>query len=277
MNFFNKSIDYVRLVIIPMIVIVVLTLGAGALVLNLTIGSFKQQNDRNGILYAEHVAEHIAQQLEYQDIIETQLEDELIGIANFIILERSNLSNEWLESLTDITRAEYIRWFSSTGQILYDSRDEVVGFQIQPGTPSHNFMISGESLLRDELHHSSITDAMFKFIYVRASDGQFIQVGVTEDTFLDLLDDYDFRPALQVAMEGNDQILYALITDAQLVSLYDTDEEDIGVDYSDDEDYQTVLSGESLVSHWFYDKINRYVTKSLFLSKRTVKSLGFSH
>ncbi len=46
----NKhSIDYIRLVAIPMIIIAVLTLGMGFLVVNSTLGSFKQLNDANNL------------------------------------------------------------------------------------------------------------------------------------------------------------------------------------------------------------------------------------
>ncbi|HAS73993.1 MAG TPA: hypothetical protein DCS67_07605, partial [Clostridiales bacterium UBA8960] len=69
----------------------------------------------------------------------------------------------------------------------------------------------------------------------------------------------DYQTILRNVVANDESILYALFVNDDLIAIADTDLFDIGVDYSDDENYRRSLQGETRIFDWYYDKINDYV------------------
>lgn len=69
----------------------------------------------------------------------------------------------------------------------------------------------------------------------------------------------DYQTILKNVVDNDESILYVLFVDDKLIAIADTDLDDIGVDYSGDENYQFTLLGETRIFDWYYEKIDDYV------------------
>lgn len=58
---------------------------------------------------------------------------------------------------------------------------------------------------------------------------------------------------------NEDNILYTLVINKDYVAVVDSDRADIGIDYSNDEDYVKVFNGFSVAEFWYYEKIGANV------------------
>lgn len=50
-----------------------------------------------------------------------------------------------------------------------------------------------------------------------------------------------------------------MVTNQHLVASVDTDQADIGIDYSEDVDYKESLKGKTIATDWYYDKLDEIV------------------
>lgn len=69
----------------------------------------------------------------------------------------------------------------------------------------------------------------------------------------------DYQSILANVVANDSSIYYALMVNEKAIAVADTDLNDIGVDYSNDLNYQLTLKGETRIFDWYYNKINDYV------------------
>lgn len=72
-------------------------------------------------------------------------------------------------------------------------------------------------------------------------------------------EDVDYQKILDNVVKNDTSIYYALMVNDKAIAVADTDLSDIGVDYSDDPNYQLTLKGETRIFDWYYNIINDYV------------------
>lgn len=72
-------------------------------------------------------------------------------------------------------------------------------------------------------------------------------------------EDVDYQKILDNVVKNDTSIYYALMVNDKAIAVADTDLSDIGIDYSDDPNYQLTLKGETRIFDWYYNIINDYV------------------
>lgn len=72
-------------------------------------------------------------------------------------------------------------------------------------------------------------------------------------------EEVNYQRILDNVVKNDPSIHYALMVNEEAIAVADTDLDDIGVDYSDDPNYQLTLQGETRIFDWHYKKINDYV------------------
>ena len=68
--------------------------------------------------------------------------------------------------------------YNDQGVITHSSDGQYIGWTAYAGHPVHDFMISDETQLVEEIRPDSVSGVFFKYAYVQAEDGTFIQIGI---------------------------------------------------------------------------------------------------
>jgi len=254
-----QPINVKRMFTLPLVILFIISVTTGSLLYLFILDRFKTEMTTSGSILVETLSKSLSNNLAHKDDYIESIDSLLVSVGNNIINHRELITNEYLHELTETFVLTDIYWYNSEGLLLNDANNELVGWTPSEGDPIYNFMHSGLDVYVEEIRRGTEDDRHYKFIYIRAEDDFFIQVGCLADVIYDLTQQYEYQNAINQFIENNPELLYALIVDLNFIAIADTDTDEVGVDYSGDEDYEKVLLGETLAADWFSDKIGEDV------------------
>lgn len=255
----HKHPSIMKTLIYPFLVTIIMTVLFSYVIFHVSLDSYQKINHEQNMQSLRLNADIITKNKEIERIIIDDLVTRSEKAALMVLENRAQLSDEYLLYVSELFDIELMYWFNETGLQLYAANGLFNGYQIQENTPLYAFMTSELSYHVEEIRRSVNRDIYVKFAYFKDTDGQFLQVGVTADSYSQLTEKYSYQQTVKSIVDQNQHVVYALVTDLNLVAIADTDVYDIGNDYSHDEDYLSVLSGETLYIQWYYPRLKQDV------------------
>ncbi len=117
------------------------------------------------------------------------LEEKLVIAMNAIVVNEHHWSNEVLTELGEQFGLDALYVYSPEGIIIQSMNGEYIGWTAYPNHPVHNFMISGDTILIEDIRKDSESDRYFKYGYLHlANQDTFIQVGLSAEKVTTLLE-----------------------------------------------------------------------------------------
>ncbi len=161
--------------------------------------------------------------------INEMMENDMRVAASKIIEDREQLSNEYLDSLSDATGIDVIAWFGPDKEVLYSNIVEDVGWIPGNDHPLTVFSDSTETEMMEDVRKDAASESgdHFKFGAIKAPDGSFVQFGINANRVNDLTERYN-QQNLVVELAKSGSIAFAGFIDPQGIILADGDEEMIG-------------------------------------------------
>lgn len=244
------------LVPITVIFIIVLILGYFSMSFSQTVLREKMIND--GIIIAKQFANKIADSRIASEIINENLEKKLSEIGSYVLENKDSISSDYLAKLSEAFNVDEIYYFSAEGEIIYSATYLFIGWKATPEDPQTSFMESDLIYFREGIRKGTDTDNWFKFSYFKHPDGSFVQVGYHLENYILQTEHVEIQRIIENELSKND-VFYILITDKDLISIADSDSEDIGIDWSNEEEFKIALAGKSIAYEWFYPKRNEKI------------------
>lgn len=232
---------------------------AGYLTYRYTLGLFQAEMTQSGSILVENLSTTMSNNQTQKDDFIDSIDSLLLSVGTTVINQRELITNDYLSELASAFILTDIYWYNSEGLLLNDANDEFVGWTPSIGDPIYNFMHSGLDVYVEDIRKGTEDDRYYKFVYIKAEDGYFVQVGCKADVIYQLTEAYEYQNVLDQFIEMHNELLYALVVDTNYIAIADTDEEEIGVDYTGDPVYESVLLGNTIASDWYYEKIDETV------------------
>ncbi|WP_373481681.1 methyl-accepting chemotaxis protein [Acetobacterium sp.] len=259
----SKSIQ-VKLLIVPLICVLAGVVMIGVISSYLTRNSLLAEMKENGFSSSQRFVDRIEDNTEAVKTMNEMLESQIRSIGNIVIDNRASINDGYLTQLAAQTGIDHIYWYNPSGEIINAANGEYLGWKAEPGDPIHNFMIGGAPELMEEIRKSTETDENFKYGYIRSNTGEFVQAGVSADRVLELTEKFGYQ-ALIDELVSDESIVYASFIDKNLIAVADSDIDDVGKSYQDDEAIKKVaLEGEMSAEEYFYEAENVKVYDVLY-------------
>ncbi|OIJ19445.1 hypothetical protein BKP45_13455 [Anaerobacillus alkalidiazotrophicus] len=217
------------------------------------------QMEQSGEDLALLLSRKIESEIGHFNYINEVLERNLLIAGKAVLAEKDYLNNERLRDIRDFFEVHEIFWYSNQGEVLFSSSSDYIGWKVKPGDPIDQFMTQSKEVFVEDIRKATENDEYFKFAYLRDDEGSFVQVGYRAEYLNLKTDKYKIQTIVERIANNDDNILYALFIDENLIAIADSDLEDIGVDYSEVVDYQNVLSGEVRAFEWYYPQLGNHV------------------
>jgi methyl-accepting chemotaxis protein len=250
-----KSIQ-VKLLIIPLICVLAGVVMIGGISSYLTRNSLFAEMERNGFTSSQRFVDRIEDNTEAVRTMNEMLENQIRSVGNVIIGNRGAINDAYLTQLATQTGIDHIYWYNPSGEIINAANGEYLGWKAEPGDPIHNYMISGAPELMEDIRKNTDSEKSFKYGYLKSSTGEFVQVGVSATRVLELTGKFGYQ-ALIDELASDDSIVFASFIDKNLIAVADSDSNDIGKSYQDDEAIKKVaIDGERNASEYFYEDEN---------------------
>ncbi|AFA47551.1 methyl-accepting chemotaxis protein [Acetobacterium woodii] len=247
----SKSIKF-RLLIVPLICVFCGVVLIGLISSYLSRESLLTEMRENGFASSQRFVNRIEGNQEAVKTMNEMMETQIRSIGNILIGNRDKINDAYLTQLAAETGIDHIYWYNSTGEIINAANGEYLGWQATVGDPIYNFMMSGAPELMEEIRKSTESDETFKYGYVRSSTGEFVQAGVTANRVLELTEKFDYQ-ALIDELASDESVVYASFINKDLIDVADSNKDDVGVSYQDDENIKKVaIDGEMSANEYYY-------------------------
>lgn len=253
----NLSFKF-KFLIIPVILILIGVSSISFLATRLLKENLLAEQYNNSLQLAEQVEQQLADNSNSLTTINKMLEDKIEAAANVTILSRADLSNQKLREIMKQTMVQEISWYNPKGEIIYSTVDDYVGWQAEVGHPVHDFMISKQEFLMEDIRKDSESENYNKYGYTKNDDGTFLQVGIRANNVRELTNSFSYQTLVE-KLQKNDQIVYAAFINNELENEADSRKNKIG-DLRNYELLKTVLkTGEN----YFVEKDYSYNQQKL--------------
>ncbi|MBF8984111.1 EAL domain-containing protein [Lutibacter sp. B2] len=151
-------------------------------------------------------------------------------------------------------------WVNEKGETVYSTSEGYRGWIPPKGHPLDDFIHSDNLELMEDIRPDAKFGILTKYGAIKNANGSFVQVGILAEHIQRLTD----RCSYQTLVEGlakKENIIYVTIVDTNLKGIADSDVEDIGILYDNEEEknLKETIEGTIGIEEWQYEKIGRKV------------------
>ncbi len=236
----------------------------GAISSVLTRDSLLAEMRESGFSSSQRFVNRIEDNTEAVKTMNEMLEAQIRSVGNIIFANRDRVSDEYLTQLSEQTGINPIYLYNPTGTITNAAFGEYLGWTVPADHPIHEFMVSGAPELMEDIRADSETGNLFKYGYIRSNTGEFVQAGVSADRVLELTEKFGYQ-ALIDELVSDESIVSASFIDKDLVGVANSNKDDIGRSYQEDETIKKVaLDGEMIAQELFDETENANVYNVIY-------------
>ena len=204
----------VRIVIIPVIVVFLAIVFLGAVSNYLAYQRTIEQKRLAGLAVTQHVKARIEGNALSMAKIEGMLADTIINVANLVVTNQDQVSDDYLTELAEVLEVDALHWYNPQGTIINSAFGQYLGWQIPADHPVRDFVSSGAEFLVEDIRQDSESEDYYKYGYLRAPGGYVLQVGIKANDIYALTEEFS-NENLVVDLVSGATLSYATILDEQ--------------------------------------------------------------
>lgn len=251
-------IDKKRLIYYTILYIILVVFFAGWISLYYTKSNLHEQLKSDALNFANQAMKYIDQKQITKNLIIDHMEEKMSIAGKQILENKGKINNKWLKKLAEDFGISEIYYYTPDGKVIYSASEEYIGWQASHGDPIHDFMVSNKTIYHEEIRKGTETDKLYKFSYFKEEEGSFVQLGYYAEEVMANISSYDYQSIVN-EITTNENVYYAIITDKNMITIADSDESDVGMDWSQEAKYQDALKGNAAVFELYYEEIDDIV------------------
>ena len=151
-----------------------------------------------------------------------------------ILQAKGKLSNETITQLANSLEVSELNYIDSSGTIIFSNFPENLGVVLDADHPLTIFRNSNDTEMMEEIRESTTAEGNYKYGAIKISNGATIQAGIEANYINDLTEQFSYQKLIESLAE-DEEVVYALFINNDLMVTADSSNQWIGVDISDDE------------------------------------------
>lgn len=171
----------VKLMFIPLLIVFLAITGIVIISTSFTKKSLLKEMKENGINAREEFVSKLESNKKSLDTINGMIDDKIRVAGSVVLGNEARLSSEALKELAKEIDVEEINYFNKEGEVLYSTVNEYIGWKVIEGHAVDDFMKSNQKEFFEEIRKDTYSDSYFKYGYIKAEDGSFVQIGINAD------------------------------------------------------------------------------------------------
>ena len=181
-----KSID-IRYFLIPFVILILIFFGLTAYMVNNYVNKSYEIFEESSLDIADSYSHTLITSQEAHTIVSELLEEKLMIASQAAKLIQGFETTEELAELAERFFIDEIYIYNPEGEIIHSNITKYIGWKAYPGHPVHDFMISDEQILVEDIRRDSESDIYYKYVYFQVADGSFVQIGVLAEDVREFL------------------------------------------------------------------------------------------
>ena len=243
-----------RLIILPLVIVLIVMIIIGYTSSVLLRNSLLEQTRIQGLELANQISNQMEVSVVATDAINTLIENDIREVARFLISEGEGIDNQRLINLArDLDVAE-INIYNPQGEIIYTNLvEENLGWLAGQDHFAQIVLREQRSEFMEDIRQSATTEGYYKYGYMLAPNGNLIQVGILANHINELAERFSYQTMVE-ELASEENIIFALFSDMNLMAVAHSNRERIGLDLGGDIAIQSgVNDGQVYTSEYFYE------------------------
>lgn len=157
----------------------------------------------NALTIANSYSQALISTREAEGIITELLDHNLRDAINAFNLVEDLSSNEILEEIGSKFNLDEIHLYNAEGEIIFSKGNKYIGWKAYEGHPVHDFMISDENILVENIRKDTESDEYYKYAYLKNEDGTFLQIGMLADHIYNFISKFEIQYIIDTMAENS--------------------------------------------------------------------------
>lgn len=192
--------------VIPLLIIVILFSITGYFLISTIRTYIFAEKDEESNRFVQQYTSRLTHATGAFNIIRELVDEKLLVAGGEVVNNPGVVNQEYLKEIADKFGIDDIYWYNSKGEIIYSNTGEYIGWQAYEGHPIYDFMDSNAHSLVEDIRADSESGIYYKYSYLKADDGHFVQVGVLADRSYDLFNRFSIKSYIQMFSEFEDVV-----------------------------------------------------------------------
>ena len=205
-----KSID-IRYFLIPFIILVLLFFGITQYTINKYVNNSYENFEESSIDIANSYSRTLLTSQEAHNIVTELLDEKLMIASQAAKLIQGFETTEELAELAERFFIDEIYLYNPEGEIIHSNTNKYIGWKAYPH-PVHDFMISDEPILVEDIRRDTESDTYYKYAYYQVADGSFVQIGVLAEDVQEFLGEFELKKIID-RISNREDIMYISFVD----------------------------------------------------------------
>ncbi len=248
----RKGTIKTRLVVVPLLVVIIVVSAISAASSWFSRESLLNQMEENGYYTASQFISRVEDNIDSLETMNLLLEEKILTAARMAVRNEEEMSDELLLSLAEDFGISDLFWYNDQGETIYSTVPAYIGWQPEAGHPVHNFMVSGQQSLMEDIRMDTESGNFFKYGYLRSNSGDFIQVGISAEEVQTLTERFSYQSLVQ-EMASSDEVIYALVMDQELETIAHNDINELGIVFDDEGSISAAQNGVPYSQMWDFN------------------------
>lgn len=263
--------------VIPIIITVILFLSSGYFLTNMIHTYFLNQMEKDSNRLALQYTTSLSNATAASNIISELIDGKIIAAGKAVVRNQSRVNNDFLEEFSKDLEVDKIYWYNPRGEVINSIAGEYLGWRAPEGHPVGNFMKSGNSSLVEDIRKDTGDDSYYKYGYFIASDGYFVQIGISSNKIQDLTNRFSIQSFLDRFKENEDLIGIYFI-DNTLNTVASSDRTKIGSNVLDESDKDAIFGNSNYSAEKSYEGMKIYKTLTpIYVDNMKIGTLAVLH
>ena len=219
---------------------------------NLLLKEVKQ----DGHKLVKQVTRQIEGNRETLDLINEMREEQIRRVGETVIKNEKNLNDDFLIEIMKDFHVDELNWVNEKGKILYSTIEAYRGSIPLKGQPLYDFARSNDQELMEDIRPAAKFGIPTKYGAIKNVNGYFVQVGILAENIQKLTERWSYQILVE-ELSQEENVVYATIVDTNFKVIADTDTEDIGVIYDNDQEknLKEAIQVNIGMEEWYYERI----------------------
>ena len=197
-----KKLD-IKYFLVPMALLVLLFFIITFITVNRRVQNMYDTFEDNALTIANSYSQALISTREAEGIITELLDHNLRDAINAFNLVEDLSSNEILEEIGSKFNLDEIHLYNAEGEIIFSKGNKYIGWKAYEGHPVHDFMISDENILVENIRKDSESDEYYKYAYLKNEDGTFLQIGMLADHIYNFISKFEIQYIIDTMAENS--------------------------------------------------------------------------
>lgn len=240
-----------KLILMPLLIVLIAIVGVTITSSYMMREGLQEEIKHNIEFISEIVIERLIENKKTLEILDSMLEVRIRNVGKTVLENEDKMNNDLLRKISNLIQANEINLFDKEGRIIYSTRDDNIGWVATEGHPVYDFIKNNEKESFEEIRKDMFSDNFEKNGYMKGSNGNFIQIGITVNEIKNIEDELGYQGVIEDIM-SHEEIIDVMLLNRSMEIVASSDKTLVGEVLQDEGSRIAAEEGTIHFSEYFH-------------------------